>query len=902
MTLLTTHKKVKKLASVLLGIVLFFQLGLLATASAVSPSVLEEMDKVTRLIASGELRQAEKIVDGVIKDEPEYDLALYQKAVIRIRMNDYKVGVALIERAVALNDQRAEYMQALASMYDFLGQFEKAIAAYKKISLMVPEGSDSFREAKKQERFLKGSMAARLRDYGKAIEMFSGVVEIDPDDVKARYSLGVAYLLSNDIPRAEKALVETIAQDETYVDAYMSLADLYEKTGRLHKSIALMDALLALPKVDARLRNAVEVRMNLVEGMLLVGEGNYAEAEQVFIVLSAINSANPKVIYGLGRSQLGQSKFDLAEQAFERLLVRLPSYYDAAWYLAEAYYGSGKFELSVREFDRLARLGVDNSYGLKAIGKMAELEEDVITRPYVMSLRAEQARTTLEEDDKNVNARIDLADYYYEIGEFDLAINEYYAALEIAPNNYKYRIRLAGLLEGGERLFEAATQYAIAISVVEDERLGHRGAGVLLMVMTRIAFLDDNLDVANEFVRRLLLLEGDNAEAYFLSGLVLAKMQRFDDAIKAFERLLELSPGHVGARLNIAMNYQRINREEDAIAEYRNILAGNPPASIRNMVLPQLESVERSIIGGYGGLRYSLTLDSNVNQSEVSPRADYRGDLAATLGYKYKMANGIRLRAETSPSHSSYHRGQYDYFNNTTMLSASVRPQGKYTLTTGYSRSSVGGLLNAERYSQRNNLFVSFNRSIYLPHFLTPFSGGKKLTSFDAGMTKTDYDSKANSALDAMIDSYNISLRQSIGGASSLSVQYAWTQNENEVDAGSDYAYIGHMFSIGGEKVLRTGLIANANYALTILNYLYPDSFTGYSVYRENMQHSFNAGLNYYLAQRVRLFANATVVANRSNLPVGYILNAQDVIEGLQSSSLGDYNTLSVTSGVAMSF
>ena len=118
---------------------------------------------------------------------------------------------------------------------------------------------------------------------------------------------------------------------------------------------------------------------------------------------------------------------------------------------------------------------------------------------------------------------------------------------------------------------------------------------------------------------------------------------------------------------------------------------------------------------------------------------------------------------------------------------------------------------------------------------------------------------------------------------------------------GTDYAFRGHGLNLRLERGIAPGLVATGSYGVTLINYKNPDSVTLFTKRRHNVLQSLALGLTYYFHPKMRAFLNVSYINNNSDLPVGYILSAEDVIEGLQSASLGDYSSTVVSAGISLS-
>jgi len=171
---------------------------------------------------------------------------------------------------------------------------------------------------------------------------------------------------------------------------------------------------------------------------------------------------------------------------------------------------------------------------------------------------------------------------------------------------------------------------------------------------------------------------------------------------------------------------------------------------------------------------------------------------------------------------------------------------------------------------------------------------------FDASLTT--FQSTSSAFFDARTLSLSGEIAQPVADRSMAHLRYTFVRNNNSELVGSDYAYRSHAIGLRLERgYLRTGVV-NIQYRLTRLDYLHPDSSTRFTRHRHNLRQTVTVGTSYGLDEALSVFANASWEINDSNLPVGFVLNTEDVIEGQQSSSLGDYRRGTIGAGIRLDF
>jgi tetratricopeptide (TPR) repeat protein len=83
-------------------------------------------------------------------------------------------------------------------------------------------------------------------------------------------------------------------------------------------------------------------------------------------------------------------------------------------------------------------------------------------------------------------------------------------------------------------------------------------------------------------------------------GIVLCELDRFDEAVSAFRRSVELCPVHLVPRLNLAFAFLRADRIEEGERELRAILRQDPDEPVARAKLEELSAARESEKRGLG--------------------------------------------------------------------------------------------------------------------------------------------------------------------------------------------------------------------------------------------------------------------------------------------------------------
>jgi hypothetical protein len=199
-----------------------------------------------------------------------------------------------------------------------------------------------------------------------------------------------------------------------------------------------------------------------------------------------------------------------------------------------------------------------------------------------------------------------------------------------------------------------------------------------------------------------------------------------------------------------------------------------------------------------------------------------------------------------------------------------------------------------------HTLFGEMLSHVRLPSLLRP-TGMPIASTAAINLSYSDFDSTGSPFFSAYTSVGGLTLSQPVTSMDTVRLGYTYVRNENKELIGSDYAYTSHGLSAGLDHLMSWGSF-NVNMGVTWLDYTNPDSFSQFTEYRRNVRTNFALGATYRYRPDINLFTTLAWTDNDSNLPVGFILDSEDIIEGQQSSSLSDYSRILLTTGINLRF
>ena len=108
----------------------------------------------------------------------------------------------------------------------------------------------------------------------------------------------------------------------------------------------------------------------------------------------------------------------------------------------------------------------------------------------------------------------------------------------------------------------------------------------------------------------------------YVLGMSALAAGRYSEATIAFERVLIVKPAHIGAMLDIGLAYFKLGNREQAIKQFEQVLASNPPQNFRVLADEALKQARSKQAGSItltrdfsAYLAFTLGHDTNINSA-----------------------------------------------------------------------------------------------------------------------------------------------------------------------------------------------------------------------------------------------------------------------------------------------
>jgi tetratricopeptide (TPR) repeat protein len=369
--------------------------------------------------------------------------------------------------------------------------------------------------------------------------------------------------------------------------------------------VSLFPALaVARPQADDILSHAEE----------LVRQGKYNEAEKAFLEILRNRPDSPIIHNDLGALYLQEKRYDVACHELTRASTLNPKEAAIQQNLGVCWFLSNQFPKAAQVLEVAERLDPEDlkthyllGYSLFMTGRLTEAEKNLA---YVRGRQPEDENTLFslvriyraeKQDQQAINAFQDLARYHSDsvfvhilMGEsYDSqekpaqAIQEYRTAITIAPEMPRLHFDLGFLLWEENHAEEAETQLRKELEINPD-------FAPTSYYLGEIALSRNDEAQAEQLLRRTLAESPGCVDAYIALGKAFSRTARYQEALREFQRALQLDPKGSDVHYWLAVTYRHLGDKTKTVAEmetFKSLANGRKPEEVEGSVAHRVSQV-----------------------------------------------------------------------------------------------------------------------------------------------------------------------------------------------------------------------------------------------------------------------------------------------------------------------
>lgn len=414
-----------------------------------------------------------------------------------ITLKKYNQGIEYLEKALALNPSHFQIYNNLGTAYLLVGQRDKAIECYKKAIKIKPDDSVSYynigsiyqiqnKHAQASDYFKKAYQIDNRENYlislalsemkagqiTEATKHYKALALLHPEKDSFQYNLASCYEAMKQYDQAINIMKQLLARNPKSVTMAQKLANLLIETRQFRQAKDLYDSVI--------LKGAPSEEVLYQYAILSTQLNDTSTAERIFKKVIKMNPDNATAHKDLGVIFLNQRLFDYADQEFKKAMELAPDEFDMIFEYANYLYAISEYDKADEYYKKALDIKDDvvgkslwaiNKIELNQLEEAKELIESALhdqpEHEYIQFLAGriyysmkdyETAKIyfikSLEQN-PDIDTKNLLALTYYELGEYDKALNIFDALLQNNPKNISLLLNEAKCYEGMKENDEA---------------------------------------------------------------------------------------------------------------------------------------------------------------------------------------------------------------------------------------------------------------------------------------------------------------------------------------------------------------------------------------------------------------------------------------------------------------
>jgi len=352
--------------------------------------------------------------------------------------------------------------------------------------------------------------------------------------------------------------IETAPKIYAKAKEYQEIGETYFEKKEKEKAIAIQA--VSRPQETPIPKKTLEDYKMLAE--IYKEQEKYQKAIDIYQRALEIAPQNIALREKLARLYRKEEMYDEAVGEYKRLLELKPEKQGYRLDLAGIYKYQKKFEEAIAECKKVLEIAKGRWLINRAQGELAE----VYRKAGMLSKMIEEYEKRIKKEPKDINSYRFLIKLYEKQWNYAKIVSACKKALEIAPNDEKIHSALAQAYRSQRRYKEASLEYRKLAELKPDQTWYHRR-------LADCYFKIEEKKKACRILEELIVQNPDKSSVYSGVGSVYKNNRMYEEAIAAFKKAIELSPGReYYTREQLADIYKEQGRYEEAIGLYKEAL------------------------------------------------------------------------------------------------------------------------------------------------------------------------------------------------------------------------------------------------------------------------------------------------------------------------------------------
>ena len=388
----------------------------------------------------GKYEEAINCYDRVLKINPEYEKALYEKARVLEKQKKYEEAIKCFVMALKINPHNTSAREDGNRLSDNLDWYKKGMELNSR--KQYKEAIEYFNKTLEINPFHINSLMAEewsfenLNKYEDAISCLDKILNIDPEYIEALNAKGIILCKEGKYEEAIKYYDKALEINPEYAFTWFNKGLVYYNQYKYEDALKCFDKALEFYPEDIPAWH--------YKGLCLFEQGKDEEAIKFFDKALELDPENKYIWDDRGRALSNQFKYEEAIKCFDKALMIDPEYRNAWIDRGWALYSLNRYEEAIKYYDKALEVNSKDTVTWNARGMSL----------YALNRYEEAIKCydkSLEINPEDIIALNGRGVNLYNLNRYEEAIKCYDRALKINPNYEPAKINKKEVLKKMKR-------------------------------------------------------------------------------------------------------------------------------------------------------------------------------------------------------------------------------------------------------------------------------------------------------------------------------------------------------------------------------------------------------------------------------------------------------------------
>jgi tetratricopeptide (TPR) repeat protein len=258
---------------------------------------------------------------AIVKAQQESWVSRFDLALALLNADEAKEAAAILVRLMDERPQDAKLKALLAAAYEFSGEHEKALSAYRAAVIADPDNPDL--------RLDYARLLMEMDRYAEAASIVQAGIERSPDSYALNIRQGSIETLQGRLADARRSFSAAIEKHPEISLGYFALAQSYMRDGQDQQALDVL--------ATAHRRSQPDAKLEYLEGLVLAHLGRRDDAMSALRASIQLDGGVAEPHYELGRLLFEGGSLEAAKAEFERAATLAPDHANVFYQLSRIY-------------------------------------------------------------------------------------------------------------------------------------------------------------------------------------------------------------------------------------------------------------------------------------------------------------------------------------------------------------------------------------------------------------------------------------------------------------------------------------------------------------------------------------------------------------------------------------